>query len=330
MESEKSGITLRPYQLICAVCSLADKNSEKYDWLLNAVKQNPDLPLTLQCEAGEIFKYQDPGKSDSNSASTEYKLKRDLEILYKLNLFPGATLPARIVFNHLFDRIEDTIEICGNGKSNESNHPIWNSCPQAASGNYRKVKESGIEAIIPFKSEQKMKADKQKSLEAMYNSESVEVRPHILLCSVCQYGNGIRPPFNEDNLPELIALIIKKPKTRISLVSHAGWMMCAPCPYRVDACNGCVNNMGSGGLPNQLRDLRVLKKLGLSYGMTINAIELYSLMFKRISGTLEICGIEHSRPSVWWTGCGSATTNSESYETGKKLLITEFGIKDVL
>ena len=41
--------------------------------------------------------------------------------------------------------------------------------------------------------------------------------------------------------------------------------MCAPCPSRAAKCNGCVNNKGSGGLPNQMRDLRVLQKLGLHY-----------------------------------------------------------------
>jgi len=74
-----------------------------------------------------------------------------------------------------------------------------------------------------------------------------------------------------------------------------------------------------------MRDLRVLQKLGLTYGSTLKARDLYQLIFTRISGTLEICRIEHSKPSVWYTGCGSATTNRESYDRGRKLLMDAFG-----
>jgi len=41
--------------------------------------------------------------------------KKDLDVFQKLGLMPGATLPARELFDLLFERIESTTEICGYG-----------------------------------------------------------------------------------------------------------------------------------------------------------------------------------------------------------------------
>lgn len=269
-----------------------------------------------------MFVYQDPGTADDTPEGAEFNVKRDLEVLHKLNLFPGATLPARIIFSRLLEMIEDASGICHFPSVTSA---AWHGCPKANCGNYEKGREKGIDALIPPRAEDEMKKDKEESLAAMYRAEGIRVRPHILLCAVCQYGGGTRPPFPDDNLPELIELILKEPDRLVTMAPYADWMMCAPCPSRAPALNACVNNKGSGGLPNQMRDLRVLQKLGLTYGSTLKARDLYQLIFTRISGTLEICRIEHSKPSVWYTGCGSATTNRESYDRGRKLLMDAFG-----
>ena len=54
--------------------------------------------------------------------------------------------------------------------------------------------------------------------------------------------------------------------------------------------------------------------------------KLYRRVFERISGTLEVCRIDVSLPSVWWTGCGAASTDSENYEKGKKRLTAAMGM----
>jgi hypothetical protein len=101
-------------------------------------------------------------------------------------------------------------------------------------------------------------------------------------------------------------------------------MMCAPCPARVPKLNACVNVLGSGGLSNEKRDLDMLQKLGLTFGSTMKARELYRLIFEKIPTTQEICKREgnHS-PSVWWDGCGenNCTKGSESYEKGRTILM---------
>lgn len=317
------GLTLRPYQLLCAVCALAEGHpaggDRKTRRLLAAVRKNPDLPITLRCNVGEVFAYQDPGTAEDTPEGAEYNVKRDLEILHRLNLAPGSTLPARILFSRLLDRIEDAAAICGGAP--DSTAAAWQGCPWAGSGSYARGHAKGLAAIIPCRGAPDMAADKAASLDAMYQAEVKKVRPHILLCSVCQYGAGTRPPFPEDNLPELVALILREPDTLIQLVPHADWMMCAPCPSRAPSLNACVNNRGSGGLPNHLRDLRVLQKLGLTYGATMKARELYRRLFERLAGTLEVCGYDVARPSVWWTGCGCVTSNSENFEKGRQLLM---------
>jgi hypothetical protein len=323
--SESLRMTLRPHQLLCAVCALGESDSgaidESVGEILEAVRTNPDMPLTLRCNTGDVFAYQDIGTDGAPPEGAEFNVRRDLEILCKLNLFPGATLPARIIFNRLLETVEDLSGIC---RYDSETSAAWRGCPEADTDRYARGRKKGIDAIIPPRAERDMKEEKEKSLAAMHKAEAIYVRPHILLCAVCQYGSGTRPPFPEDNLPELLQLILKKPDRLIALAPYADWMMCAPCPCRAPTLNGCVNNRGSGGLPNQMRDLRVLQKLGLTYGATLKTRDLFERIFTRISGTLEICKIEHSKPSVWWTGCGAVATNSEQYEKGKQMLMDKF------
>jgi hypothetical protein len=320
-----SSITLRPYQLLCTVCSLGEEGlkpkNEKFKEVLETVKKNPDLPITLKCNVGDVFVYQDPGTEEDTPEGAEYNRKRDLEILLRLNLPPGVTLPARILFNRLLDRITTVSGICGYDTVIPD---VWKGCSKAKDGRYEKAQEKGINAIIPERSEEELQREKKESLQAMYKAESKKIRPHILVCAICQFGNGVRPPFEPDNLPELMELIRKKPDTLVTLAEGADWMMCAPCPNRAPKLNACVNVKGSGGLTNQLRDLRTLQKLGLTYGATMKAKELYKLIFARIENTVDICRMDSPTPSVWWDGCGARTENSEGYRKGREMLMKEF------
>ncbi|OGV71445.1 MAG: hypothetical protein A2269_00620 [Lentisphaerae bacterium RIFOXYA12_FULL_60_10] len=319
-------MTLRPYQLIYAVCALDEQGTLPANpairSLLDSVRKEPDLPITLQCNVGEVFSYQDPGTKEDTPEGSEFNVRRDLEILHKLNLAPGCTLPARIIFNRLFDFIETLDGIC---VYNTTTSDAWRGNTRAVADAYARGRAKGISALLPVRSEPDMKQSKTESIAAMHKADAIDVRPHILVCSVCQYGNGTRPPFAEDNLPELLALILEKPGVRIRLAPHADWMMCAPCPYRESSLNACVNNKGTGGLPNQLRDLRVLQILGQRFGDVVDARELYRRLLERIPGTLALCRLEPARPSVWWSGCGSATADSPAYFRGREQLMARLG-----
>jgi len=317
------GLSLRPYQLLCAVCALGAENPESIDadtrTLLDRVRSQPDMPVTLQCNAGDVFHYQNPGGSDDTPEGTAFNVRRDLEILQKLNLFPGCTLPARMFFHRLLAADDETEGICG---YSDSNTGAWTGCPKAHSGQYQRGYAQGIDTIIPPRSAEEMTREKQDSLKAMNDAETIRVRPHILLCSVCQYGQGIRPPYAEDNLPELLALILRQPDRLIELASGADWMMCAPCPYRAGGLNACFIHLGGGGLANQLRDLRVLQRLELDFGAAMPARELFRLIFTRIEDTLEIDRFDHAGMSLWHDPCSSAENHDyESYAKGRELLI---------
>ena len=124
----------------------------------------------------------------------------------------------------------------------------------------------------------------------MLESDEISVRPHILICAVEQYAEGLRPPFENDNLPEMLQHIIKNPDSKIKLVPGADWMMCAPCPALDKELGACALAVkGGGGLANQLRDLRTLKTLGLKFGDSMKAKDLYKLIFKKVKNTDKIC-----------------------------------------
>jgi hypothetical protein len=81
--------------------------------------------------------------------------------------------------------------------------------------------------------------------------------------------------------------------------------------------------LGSGGLSNEKRDLDMLQKLGLEFGSSMKARDLFRLIFERIPTTKEICGRENVMPSVWSDPCGESnrTKGNAGYEKGRKELM---------
>ena len=320
-------LSLRPFRLLCAICAQGEEDATAVDAataaLLARLRAQPDVPVTLRCNAGDIFGYQDPGTADDTPEGAAFNRLRDLEILHKLDLFPGCTLPARMLLHRVLAQIDENADICGDATATGA----WSGCPKAQSGCYQRGRAKGIDAVIPPRPVDEMQQEKQVSLEAMHKADAIRVRPHILLCAVCQYGQGIRPPYPEDNLPELLALVVQEPDRRITLASGPDWMMCAPCPYRITEHETCVIHQGAGGLANQLRDLRVLRRLDLQFGDTLPARELFQLIFDRIPGTLQVDKLDHAAPSVWGDPCGAETTDAEAYAHGKALLIAALDLQ---
>lgn len=343
-----NGISIRPYLLLCAICRIGQGNIDGDDDRIKAIRNNPDIPVTLVCNAGEVFTYQDPGTADDAHGSFEFNRKRDLEILQRIDLHPGVTLPARIIYHRIWDNIENVEDICNCG---EMESDKCKGCHLAKSGSYEKGREislkyavphwntqlnfseadlpaASLALIIPRTREERAEA-KKASIEAMKKADAISVRPHILLCAICQYGQGSRPPFETDNLPEMLQYILKNPKAKIRIAQGADWMMCAPCPS-LSRYGACLNVKGHCGLGSQLRDVRVLQKLELSYGDVINARELYKKIMERIPSSAMICGsISKGVPvhSVWEDECGHHEESLPEYVSGREQLIKEFGFK---
>lgn len=327
----ETSLTLRPYQLLCTVCSLGEEGEsstepyEKSRQIRDAVRKNPDLPVTLACSAGALYAYQDSGTNEDTPESEEFNRKRDLDVLQILGLAPGATLPARALFKTLLMGVSTVSGLCGYQTVTSA---AWKGCPKATSGNYERGHEKGINVLVTPRSEEEMAQEKRKSLQALHAAQEVTIRPHILVCAVCQYGDGLRPPFKEDNLPELLDLILtRNPDIRIKMARGADWMMCAPCPGRIPELNSCSHVWGSGELDSQKRDLDLLQRLGLQFGSTMKARELYRLIFERITtthGIPDICLKYNSMPSVWWDECAGHLYRANSkakYDKGKRALM---------
>ncbi|MCR4414310.1 MAG: phenylalanine--tRNA ligase beta subunit-related protein, partial [Thermoguttaceae bacterium] len=364
-------ITARPYQLLCVVCSLGEDptgaKAGRLKPLIEQISSNPHTAITLRCNLREVFGFQTSGPDEDTPEGSEFNKKRDLDILYRLQVPPGITLPARILVNHLLDAIPTVRDICG---SEGAGSEAWKGCPKADKGYYEqgratqlalcerscgmayptahaKEKASGKKTVVlvPPRTVEDLSKAKKESLAAMYRAKKagIPVKPHILLCAVCQYGGGARPPCPDDlytldskagypcdNLPELLELVLKDPEARITLGEGVPWTVCAPCPGRDPVTEGCIHVLGHGGLTNQLRDLRMLRILGLRFGDTLNGRELYRLILRRIPSTLAVCrfpfGAQEDHLSVWTDGCGRSPVNNPSYEKGRKELMQRLGM----
>ena len=291
--------------------------------LLDKIRRDPDLPVALVANAGDVYVYQDPGTADDTPEGPDYNRKRDLDILQRLDAPPGATQPARIWLASLLKRIPTVAGLCAYASVTG---PAWQGCAKAASGRYERGQKKGLEAIIPPRSEKELAAEKEASIKALKSAKEVTVRPHILVCSVCQYGGGTRPPFKPDNLPELLELILTtRPDLPIKFARGADWMMCAPCPSRVVGLNACVcGAVKSGGLYNELKDLNVLQRIGLTFGSTMKARDLYRLILEKIPTVTGVCALDvegKAEGSIWHDGCGGKP--HPAYDKGRKELLAK-------
>lgn len=329
-------LKLRPYQLLCTICSLGEegtdpvKNYEKCAPIRELLRKNPDAPVTLTCHAGALYNYQESGTEDDTPESEEFNRKRDLEVLQVLGMSPGTTLPARAFFKTVFMGISSVSDICGYPAITGE---AWKGCPKAASGNYERGCAKGIDSLIPPRAEAEMEEEKKKSIAALNSASVVTVRPHILVCAVCQYGGGTRPPYKPDNLPELLETIINRnPDLLIKMAPGADWMICAPCPNRNPALNSCTHVWGNGELDSQLRDLNLLQVLGLKYGSTMKARDLYRLIFERVTtthGKPDLCLKYNTQPSVWWDECsGYLYQGKAEYDKGKRELMAKLKLDE--
>jgi len=320
-------IVIRPYQLLCLVCALGESEAgpqdKKLKALLDQIRKSPDTPIALRCNAGVGWRFQEPGPAEDSAGSPEFNQKRDLTILQRLDLPPGETLPARILVHRLLKLVPNVAGICSYATVTSD---AWKGCPKATSGFYEKGHEKAAQILIPVRSQEEMARDKEASIKAIRAAESVRVRPHIVVCSICQYGSGVRPPFKEDNLPELLQMVLAdRPDLRITLVSGADWMICAPCPYRNPELGLCVcGGIMAGGLYNEVKDLNVLQHLGLTYGTTMEARDLYKLILEKMPTVEGVCALDFegkSRYSVWRDACGGKPTTE--YLKGRALLLAK-------
>ena len=145
---------VRPHHLMCLSCWYAGgkgqsprPNDTLYE-IHQRVLRQPDVPITLvegPCEACDCCDgfHPETGRCvHGGGLIRDYK--KDLDCFQKLGLMPGATLPARELFDLIFERIPSTRDICGYGDGAVRAH-AWTVCggPDGNEG-YRLTRKAGI------------------------------------------------------------------------------------------------------------------------------------------------------------------------------------------
>lgn len=153
-------LQIRPHHLMCMSCFYGARMEKfapiKEDNLfeaIDAIHKNPDIPVTLVagcCMICPPCSHYDP-KTNFCFGGRSMALrdqKKDLDVLQKLGLKYGDTLPARKLYELLYERIPSTRDICGYGDG-EERAPEWSICgdPEGKE-TYRKARAAklGIES----------------------------------------------------------------------------------------------------------------------------------------------------------------------------------------
>lgn len=298
-------LQVRPYQLMHIVSKIGegldnDLREARLTEILAAVRANPEIPITLRCNVTSDFAYQNPGEGEDTSEGPLFNIQRDLRILQRLGLAPGDTRPAIDLFERLLERIETGQGILW---FREATSEVWRGEPRE-SCHYETGRAKGLQAIIPGRTREEMARVKAESVAAMRKAEMLEIRPHHLMCMACFHGGQEElAPLAEDNLCEAIEVIHENPEIPIKLICGP-CMICPPCPHLLLEKNQCIGGK-SMALRDELKDLDVLQRLGLTYGDVLPARELFQRLFDRIHSTTEVCGhgdgIERSPE---WRVCG--------------------------
>jgi hypothetical protein len=148
------GLYVRPHHLMCLACWHAGgegqgpRPNDTLQEILLRIRDEPEVPITLVegcCMACECCEGYHPATGRCVHAGGLIRdYKRDLDVLRRLGLFPGATLPARELLGLLFARIASTREICGYGDGIVRSEE-WRVCgdPQGSLG-YEATRKRGL------------------------------------------------------------------------------------------------------------------------------------------------------------------------------------------
>ncbi|MCX7826503.1 MAG: hypothetical protein N2689_13230 [Verrucomicrobiae bacterium] len=145
---------VRPHHLMCLSCWYAggkNKAPRPNDTLFEIwqrIRREPDVPITLvegtciACDCCDGF--HPPNGRCVHPCGLIRDYKKDLDVLQRLGLMPGATMKARELFALLFQRIRSTREICAYGDGIERSEE-WRICggPDGNPG-YAATRQTGI------------------------------------------------------------------------------------------------------------------------------------------------------------------------------------------
>ncbi|NLN76593.1 MAG: DUF1284 domain-containing protein [Armatimonadetes bacterium] len=328
---------LRAHHLLCAVCAAAGAKrppcgTDVTDAIRKAIASHPFMQLKLTADIDLVRSHYLDIDSNCHSRLPDNFFSRradyvnrakDLELLCRLDIRPNTIHPAIDVVRLLFLKVESLKGICYQDFETSSE---WPECEYARTDHYKQTREKGGPrcysmdvcwdlgeelagcgpySLLPIRTKEEVRKAKLESCRRIEQAERLFIRPHHLMCLMCHYGLGdIENPLNVDNLHEVLVKMRDNPDIPVTL-SEGCCMICDPCPAydpEKHLCHWIYTR-------DQLKDLRVLQKLGLKPGDTLKARELLDMLTEKIKTTGEICGPDVSVPESYiWAPCSSSVT----------------------
>lgn len=338
---------VRAHHLLCAFCAAAGCENtpagrEVIQAIRGAFNANPYLPVRLTADVDLArVPYTDIYTDDGRVSEHDFEQRkrdhtgrmRDLEVLRRIGLQPNSVNSAFDAVRLLFKNINTLEGICFYGVKPS---PDWPECPNARLDSFKKLSAEGFDdyyslnlcrtlgkgfkgrgpyCLLPIRDVAEMDKAKKDSCEAITTADRLFIRPHHLLCLCCLFGGGnVDKPLEDDNLVEIAARMREIPEIPVTLVEGC-CMVCDPCPAFDPERHMCHFMF----VKDQLKDLRVLHRLGLSPGVTLPARDLFRLLYNCVMSTSEICGPEATTEmSLMWAPCGNA--GSEDYDRAREAL----------
>lgn len=305
MADDLTPLDIRPHELALLV---AGADSPAIAALRRAIATHPAQPLTLRCPVQSAYAYQNPATADPSPLL----LRADLLLLQRLGLAPGDTRPAIDLLERLLERVTTLRDILW---FETATGEAWGLGLDAARA-YEAGRARGLGAWIPPRDPAEMARLKAASAAAMLAADTLEIRPHHLMCMACFFGNhSPLAPIAEDNLYEAIIAIQQRPDVPVRLV-RGPCMICPPCPRYDAATRRCLGGSGMA-LRDEWKDLEVLRRLGMCYGDVMPGAALFRRLFAAVPTTRDVCGYgEGVCRAPEWRVCGEAD-GSSAYERAR-------------
>jgi hypothetical protein len=313
-------LDLRPYQLMLIVSRAAAGcsgfGSARLDEVVRRIRAVPYAPVRLRANVSSIYRFQNPGHDEDTSGGAQVNVKRDLDILQRLGLNPGATMPAMDLFDLLLANIPTSAGIAGFDPEATGS---WADSAGFSAASYVKGVTQGLSTVFTLRDQDEMARVKRESADAVYEAEQLFIRPHHLMCMTCFYGSHSGDdfaPIAPDNLYEAIVAMQRNPNVPVTLV-QGPCMICPPCDYYDPDENLCYLHVGIG-LRDEKKDLDALQLMGLDYGDTLPARALLARLYERIPSTRLVCGQKDGiERSASWRICDNPD-GSERYASGRR------------
>lgn len=328
-------LTVRPSELLCAVCwsggcASPPAGAERVQQIIAEMKRDMWLKVRVDLDmAPYLAHYYDVygGRSPESlpegfeSWRSEFATRlRDLSALRLLGLQPGDVRCAFDLVRLVFRSVTTLEGVC---RFDYDGGEGWEECPYARGGAYERQREGriglGADAVsnplyifLTPRPEEEMARAKAESVAAVEKADHLYIRPSHLLCIACYYGGGGDKPLEEDNLYELRLKMEAEPDIPVTLTEGC-CMVCDSCPAYDAPRNICYH----GHVRSSLRDLMVLRRLGLRPGATLPARQMYRLLYERIARAAGICAWADDRDTTAeWLRCGGAS--SGNYEAARE------------